>query len=95
MRVAGIPIYSSNFIAQPAYTLQAGDYNPDYGQDLSKCKALIFNRDAVGVLTLLSPSLQLTGEEFRVQYQSDLLVARQAIGMGVLRAESACAIVVA
>lgn len=94
MRVAGIPIYSSNFIAQSAYTLQAGDYNSDYAQDLSKCKALIFNRDAVGVLTLLSPSLQLTGDEFRVQYQSDLLVARQAIGMGVLRAESACAIVV-
>ena len=94
MRVAGIPIYSSNFIEQPSYTLKAGDYNADYAQDLSKCKALIFNRDAVGVLTLLSPSLQLTGEEFRVQYQSDLLVARQAIGMGVLRAESACAIVV-
>jgi hypothetical protein len=94
MRVAGIPIYSSNFIEQPSYTLKAGDYNADYAQDLSKCKALIFNRDAVGVLTLLSPSLQLTGEEFRVQYQSDLLVARQAIGMGVLRAESACTIVV-
>ena len=94
MRVAGIPVYSSNFVTQPAYTLKAGDYNADYAQNLSKCKALIFNRDAVGVLTLLSPSLQLTGEEFRVQYQSDLLVARQAIGMGVLRAESACAIVV-
>jgi hypothetical protein len=94
MRVAGIPIYSNNFIEQPSYTLKAGDYNADYAQDLSKCKALIFNRDAVGVLTLLSPSLQLTGEEFRVQYQSDLLVARQAIGMGVLRAESACTIVV-
>jgi len=94
MRVAGIPVYSSNFVTQPAYTLKAGDYNADYAQNLSKCKALIFNRDAVGVLTLLSPSLQLTGEEFRVQYQSDLLVARQAIGMGVLRAESACAIVI-
>ena len=45
-------------------------------------------------LTLLSPSLQITGPEYRVQYQSDLLVARQALGMGVLRAESACKIVI-
>ena len=48
--------------------------------------------DAVGVVSLLSPSLQLTGPEFRVQYQSDLMVSRQALGMGQLRAECACAI---
>jgi len=95
LRVAGIPIYSSNHLRQPAYTLVAGDVNPDYAQDLRKCHGLVFNREAVGVLTLLSPSLQVTGPEFRVQYQSDLMVARQAIGMGKLRAECACAITVA
>jgi len=93
-RVAGIPIYSSNHVAQPAYVNVAGDVNPNYAQDLSKCKGLIFNKEAVGVLTLLSPSLQMTGPEFRVQYQSDLMVARQAIGMGRLRSECACAITV-
>jgi hypothetical protein len=91
-RIAGIPLYSSNHVVQPAYTLVAGDYNTDYQQDLSKCRGLIFHRDAVGVVSLLSPSLQMTGSEFRVQYQSDLLVARQALGMGQLRAECACAI---
>ena len=94
-RVAGIPIYSSNHVQQPAYVNVAGDVNPDYAQDPSKCHGLIFNSEAVGVLTLLSPSLQMTGPEFRVQYQSDLMVARQALGMGILRAESACAITVA
>ena len=78
--------------AQPNYTLVAGDVNPDYAQNLSKCRGLIFHRDAVGVVSLLSPSLQLTGSEYRVQYQSDLMVARQALGMGVLRAECACQI---
>jgi hypothetical protein len=91
-RVAGIPLYSSNHVQQPAYALQAGDYSADYAQDLSKVEMLIFNREAVGVLTLLSPSLQMTGPEFRVQFQSDLLVARQAIGMGVLRSECAVAV---
>ena len=91
-RVMGIPLYMSNHVEQPNYTLVAGDYNSDYAQDLSKCKILVYHRDAVGVLTLMQPSLQLTGPEFRVQYQSDLMVARQAIGMGVLRAECAVAI---
>ena len=91
-RIAGIPLYSSNHVVQPAYSLVAGDYNTDYAQDLSKVRGLIFHRDAVGVVSLLSPSLQMTGSEFRVQYQSDLLVARQALGMGQLRAECACAI---
>jgi hypothetical protein len=53
---------------------------------------LIFNKEAVGVLTLLSPSLQVTSGDFGVVHQAQLMVARQAIGMGVLRAESAVAI---
>ena len=92
MRVAGIPIYMSNHVEQSAYTLQSGDKNADYAQDLTKCKGLVFHRDAVGVVTLLSPSLQMTGPEFRVQYQADLLVARQAIGMNWLRSECAASI---
>ena len=95
MRVAGIPVYMSNHVAQSAYTLQSGDKNTDYAQDLSKCKGLVFHRDAVGVATLLSPSLQMTGPEFRVQFQSDLLVARQAIGMNWLRSECAGRIIIA
>ena len=90
--IAGIPLYSSNHVVQSNYTLVAGDVNPDYAQNLSKCRGLIFHRDAVGVVSLLSPSLQLTGAEYRVQYQSDLMVARQSLGMGVLRAECACQI---
>jgi hypothetical protein len=55
---------------------------------------LIFNRDAVGVVTLLSPSLQVTSGDWNIQMQATLMVARQALGMGVLRAESAYKIVV-
>jgi len=91
-RIAGIPLFSSNHVDQADYSLVAGDVNADYAQDLSNCRGLIFHRDAVGVVSLLSPSLQLTGPEYRVQYQSDLMVARQALGMGVLRAECAAAI---
>lgn len=92
LRVAGIPIYSSNHVTQPAYTLVAGDCNSEYAQDLSNCKGLVFHRDCAGVLTLLSPALQVTSGDWNVSHQSTLMVARQNIGMGVLRAECAVSI---
>lgn len=91
-RVAGMPLIWSNHVQQPAYTLVAGDHNSDYAQNLSKCVGLIFHEEAVGVLTLMEPSLQVTSGDFNIQYQSTLLVARQALGMGILRAEAAVAI---
>lgn len=92
MRVAGIPIYSSNHVTQPNYALVAGDCNAEYAQNLSKNKGLVFHKDCCGVLTLLSPALQVTSGDWNVSHQSTLMVARQSIGMGVLRAECAVSI---
>ena len=46
------------------------------------------------MLTLRAPSLQVTpqGGDFNIMYQASLMVARMAIGMGVLRAECAAVI---
>ena len=91
--VADIPIYMSNHVTQPAYVNVTGDKNPAYAQDLSKCKGLIFHQEAAGVLTLLDPGLQMTSGDWNVSHQATLFVARQAIGMGILRAEAAVALV--
>lgn len=92
LMVAGIPLYSSNHVVQPAYTLAAGDCNAEYAQDLSNNKGLVFHKDCAGVLTMLSPALQVTSGDWNVSHQSTLMVARQNIGMGVLRAECAVSI---
>ena len=91
LRVKGVPVIESNHVTQSAYTNTAYDKNTAYQQDLSKCRAIVFHRDAIGVLTLRSPSLQVTpqGGDFNIMYQASLMVARMAIGMGVLRAECA------
>lgn len=91
--VAGIPLYSSNHVVQPAYTNVAGDMNANYAADLSKCDGLIFHQDSVGVVSLLSPALQMTSGDWNVSHQSTLLLARQAIGMEVLRAECCARII--
>lgn len=95
-RIYGVPVYWSNFVTQSAYTLQTGDNaNSVYAQDLSKCQALIYHRDAMGVLNLRQPKLQMTasGGDYNVMYQSQLLVASMAMGMGVLAPECAGSIV--
>jgi len=94
-RVKGVPIMWSNHLIQPAYTLQTFDKNPDYAQDLSKCRGLIFSREAVGMLTLRAPRFQMTSEggSFNIQYQATLGVATQSIGIGRLRDECAACIV--
>lgn len=91
LRVKGIPVIESNHVTQAAYTNTAYDKNTAYQQDLSKCRGILFHRNAVGVLTLRSPSLQVTpkGGDFNIMYQASLMVSRMAVGMGVLRAECA------
>lgn len=94
-RVKGVPIMWSNHLIQPAYTLQTFDKNPDYAQDLSKCRGLIFSKEAVGMLTLRAPKFQMTSADgdFNIQYQATLGVATQSIGIGRLRDECAACIV--
>jgi hypothetical protein len=95
-RVKGIPIMQSNHVIQSAYTLQTFDKNADYAQDLTKCRGLIFSREAVGMLTLRQPKLQITSPngDFNIQYQATLAVATQSIGIGRLRDECAACIVI-
>ena len=90
--IAGIPVIKSNHVTQAAYTNVTGDRNTVYAQNLSKCKALVFGKDCAGVLTLKEPKLQVTSNDWNIEYQSTLMVASQSIGMGILRAECAGAI---
>lgn len=91
LRVKGIPVIMSNHVTQAAYTNGTYDKNPAYQADLSKNRAIVFHRDAIGVLTLRQPRLQITptGGDFNIMYQAHLFVASMAIGMGILRPECA------
>ena len=94
LRVKGVPILESNHVTQPPYVTQTGDVGTEYAADLSKCRGIIFHSGAAGVLTLRNIGLQVTadGGDFNIQYQSTLMVAKMAIGMGRLRSECAAVI---
>lgn len=94
LRVKGIPIVESVHVTQPAYTNVTGDRNLDYQQNLTKARALIFHKDAIGVLTLKRPQMEMTdpnGDFFKM-YQAHLMLGKMAIGMKSLRPECAAVI---
>jgi hypothetical protein len=95
LRVKGIPVYESNHVTQPAYTNVANsDRNIDYQQNLTRCRGLLFHRDAIGVLTLKAPQMEMTAPngDFFKMYQATLMLAKMAIGMKSLRPECAAVI---
>ncbi len=94
LRIKGIRVIESIHVTQAAYTNVTGDRNAEYAQNLTKCRALIWHKDAIGVLTLKKPQLEMTdpnGDFFKM-YQSHLMTAKMAIGMKSLRPECAASI---
>lgn len=94
LRIKGIPVIESNHVTQAAYTNVTGDRNAEYAQNLTKCRALIWHKDAAGLLILKKPTMEMTdpnGDFFKM-YQAHLMTAKMAIGMKSLRPECAASI---
>lgn len=79
--IAGIPIISSPM-------LPVADYSSEdfHKINMTNTKALIFTADAVGTVKLLDLSLQ---SQWDIRRQGTLMVARYAMGHGVLQPECA------
>lgn len=95
-KLAGFNIYTSNHIKQGNVTAKTGEQGYTFNGadvtlssvDMSTTKMLAFQKGAAGVLKLRDLSMQMTGNDYNVMYQSTLMVARYAIGFGILRPEA-------
>jgi len=95
MRIAGIELVpvphfvSSNVTAAPAAgSATAGGSNPQ-AVDLSDFVALVSHPSAVGTVKLMDLSVE---KEYEIRRQGTLMVAKYAMGHGVLRPEAAVGI---
>ena len=95
-KLAGFNILSSNHIAQGNVTAPAGEQGYTFNGtdttlssvDMTKTKMLAFQKSAVGVVKLKDLSMQMSGSDYNIMYQSTMMVARQAYGSGPLRPEA-------
>jgi hypothetical protein len=79
--IAGIPLISSPMLPTADYS--AEDF---HAVNMANTKALIFTGDAVGTVKLLDLSLQ---SQWDIRRQGTLMVARYAMGHGILQPECA------
>jgi len=89
--IAGISIKRSNNLPFMAGNVARVDgENNDYSGDFSASCGLIYMKDAAGVVEGVGPQVQTTGADVKTMYQGDIIVGRQAMGVGTLN--PACAI---
>ena len=104
-QIAGMPVIMSNNVPQvnrppgvddsgdaSADAAELGGSNNTYAGDDSKTLGLVFHKSAVGTVKLLDLQTEMSGQDYGVMYQGTLMVAKYALGHGILRPEAAATI---
>jgi len=90
--VAGIPVMMSNNVPQSNVSSEVTGTNNSYAGDDSKTIGLVFHKSAVGTVKLMDMTTEISGSDYGIMYQGTLLVAKYALGHGILRPECAATI---
>ena len=90
IKVAGINIVKAN-TAVSAFTnaSQVTGTNNTYHGNFSTTVATVFHKSAIGTVKLMDLGME---SEYDIRRQGNLMVAKMALGHGILRPESACEI---
>jgi hypothetical protein len=84
-RLAGLTLQQTNNLPSTNIAAIDGEKNT-YSGNFTKTKALVFHDSAIGTVKLLDLSFE---QEWKIEYQGTLMLAKYAIGTGILRPESA------
>jgi len=90
--IGGVPVVKSN-TAVTAFTDQSAAIsgtNNTYSVDASTVGAVVFHKSAVGTVKLMDLAME---SEYDIRRQGTLMIAKMALGHGILRPESALRIV--
>lgn len=88
LKIAGIPIVKYNRLPSANFAAVTGENN-SYDGDFSDTVALIANKDALGTVKLQDMALEQSGPDYHIVHQCHLMVAKYAMGHGILRPECA------
>lgn len=88
--IANMKVHKSNNLPNGTnITTKVDGENNDYTGDFRDSVALVMNRQAVGTVKLFDLATEMSGKDFHVMYQGDLILAKYAMGHGILRPECA------
>ena len=88
--IANMQIHKSNNLPNGTnITTKVDGENNSYIGDFTDSVALVMNRQAVGTVKLFDLATEMSGKDFHIMYQGDLIVAKYAMGHGILRPDCA------
>ena len=90
--IAGIPVMMSNNVPQTNVSSNPSGANNTYSGDDSKTLGLVFHKSAVGTVKLQDMTTEISAADYGIMYQSTLMLAKYALGHGILRPECAATI---
>ena len=91
-QIAGIPVMMSNNVPQTNVSSNPSGANNTYSGDDSKTIGMVFHKSAVGTVKLMDMTTEISGSDYGIMYQGTLMVAKYALGHGILRPECAATI---
>jgi hypothetical protein len=87
-QIAGIEILKTNNVPTTNVAAVTGEQNV-YSGNFTTTAGLVWQKSAVGTVKLMDLALQKSGADFEIMYQGTLMLAKYAMGHGVLRPECA------
>lgn len=84
LKVAGVQIIKSNNLPTGTVSAVTGEKN-DYSGNFGNTVALCLQKEAIGTVKLKDLTVQKSGADFNVMYQSTLMLGKYAMGHGILR----------
>ncbi len=85
LKVAGVQILKSNNLPKTNITTAVtGEKNTYYG-DFTNTVALALQKEAIGTVKLRDLTVQKSGADFNIMYQSTMMLAKYVMGHGILR----------
>lgn len=85
--VGGLPLVKTNHLPNTNITAATAGENNTYTGNFTNTVAAVWHKSAAGTVRLKDLTTEMTGQDFRVMYQGDMLLAKYAMGHGVLRPE--------
>ena len=85
MKIAGITILTSNNLPNESIASKTTGENNDYTGDFTNTVGLVLQKSAIGTVKLRDIQIQKSGNDFNIMYQATLMVAKMAVGHGILR----------
>ena len=88
-KVAGTSLVKSNNMPTTNVTAATSGEQNSYIGNFTTTSSVVWRKEAVGTVKLMDLAMEMSGPDFHIMYQGDMMVGKYSVGHGILRPECA------